>query len=89
MTRATSAVGCTMSSIRSLTERTLDSQLPVALRTWPRSPMRPSLPTTRLSRSNSLRELVVDLDDLVEGLGDLGVDAVVVVGEDEPKSRRA
>ncbi|OWK21049.1 hypothetical protein AJ88_21440 [Mesorhizobium amorphae CCBAU 01583] len=33
MTRATSAVGWTMSSIRSLTDLTLDSQLPVALRT--------------------------------------------------------
>ena len=85
MTRATSAVGCTMSSIRSLTERTLDSQLPVALRTWPRSPIRPSLPTTRVSRSNSLRQLVVQLDDLVESVGDLGIEPVVVVGDADRK----
>ena len=54
ITRATSAVGCTMSSISSLTERTADSQPPVAPRTRPRWPILPSLPTTFDRRSNSL-----------------------------------
>ena len=54
MTRATSAVGWTRSSISSLTERRLASQLPEALPTRPRSLMRPSLPTTRPSRLNSV-----------------------------------
>ena len=54
MTRATSAVGCTMSSINSLTERIAVSQPPVALLTRPRWPILPSLPTTCDRRSNSL-----------------------------------
>ena len=53
ITRATSAVGCTMSSISSLTARMLVSQPPVAFLTRPRWVILPSLPTTRLSRSSS------------------------------------
>jgi hypothetical protein len=53
MTRATSAVGCTMSSISSLTARMLVSQPPVAFLTRPRWVILPSLPTTWLSRSSS------------------------------------
>jgi hypothetical protein len=53
MTRATWAVGCTISSMSWLTEKAPEAQLPVALRTLPRSPLRPSLPTTRERRSNS------------------------------------
>ena len=53
MTRATSAVGCTMSSISSLTDRIALSQPPVAAFTRPRWVILPSLPTTRERRSNS------------------------------------
>ena len=53
ITRATSAVGWTMSSISSLTARSLVSQPPVAPRTRPRWPILPSLPTTLDRRSNS------------------------------------
>ena len=53
MTRATSAVGWTMSSISSLTERTALSQPPRAFFTLPRWVILPSLPTTLERRSNS------------------------------------
>ena len=53
ITRATSVVGWTMSSMSSLTARSLLSQPPVAPRTLARWPILPSLPTTRDSRSNS------------------------------------
>src|SRR3954447_3690463 len=53
ITRATSAVGWTMSSISSLTERTALSHPPRAFFTRPRWVILPSLPTTLESRSNS------------------------------------
>ena len=53
MTRATSAVGWTMSSISSLTERIAVSQPPRAFLTRPRWVILPSLPTTLEIRSNS------------------------------------
>src|SRR6478735_8855949 len=53
MTRDTSAVGWTMSSISSLTERTAVSQPPRAFLTRPRWVILPSLPTTLERRSNS------------------------------------
>ena len=53
ITRATSTVGWTMSSISSLIARSLVSQPPVAPGTLARWPILPSLPTTRESRSNS------------------------------------
>ncbi len=53
MTRDTSAVGWTMSSISSLTERIALSQPPRAFFTRPRWLILPSLPTTLERRSNS------------------------------------
>ena len=53
ITRATSAVGWTMSSMSSLTERTAVSQPPRAFFTRPRWVILPSLPTTLERRSNS------------------------------------
>ena len=53
MTRATSLVGCTRSPIRVLTEVTDAAQDPPAPATVARWVIRPSLPTARLTRSNS------------------------------------
>jgi len=53
ITRATSVVGWTMSSISSLTDRTAVSHPPRAFLTRPRWVILPSLPTTLESRSNS------------------------------------
>ena len=53
ITRATSVVGCTRSPIIALTESTQSFQPPVAAGSLPRSPMRPSLPTARATRSSS------------------------------------
>ena len=53
ITRDTSAVGWTMSSINSLTARSLLSQPPLAPRTRARWVILPSLPTTFERRSNS------------------------------------
>src|SRR3954453_19642600 len=53
ITRATSAVGWTLSSMSSLTERRALSQPPRAFFTRPRWVILPSLPTTLESRSNS------------------------------------
>ena len=53
ITRETSAVGCTMSSISSLTARSLLSHPPLAPRTRARCVILPSLPTTLERRSNS------------------------------------
>ncbi len=53
ITRATSAVGCTMSSISSFTASIALSQPPVALLTRPRWLILPSLPTTIERRWNS------------------------------------
>ncbi len=54
ITRATSTVGCTMSPIMEFTELMHSLQHPVAPSSWPRSLMRPSLPTTFAIRSSSL-----------------------------------
>src|SRR5690606_29064366 len=53
ITRAISTVGCTMSSISSLTARSLVSQPWVAPATRARWPILPSLPTVRDRRTNS------------------------------------
>ena len=53
ITRATSIVGCAMSSISSFIARSLRSHPPVAPGTFARWPILPSLPTMRATRSNS------------------------------------
>ncbi len=53
ITRAISLVGWTRSLIRSFTLSTLEAQAPVKSLSSARSPMRPSLPTTRLRRASS------------------------------------
>ena len=68
ITRATSLVGCTRSPMRALTELTEAAHDPPAPPSWARWVIRPSLPTARLTRLELVRHLLVELDDLVEGV---------------------
>ena len=70
-----------MSSINSLTARSLLSQPPLAPRTRARWVILPSLPTTLREALEFLGDLLVQADDLVEEAGDFAVDSVDILGQ--------
>ena len=76
ITRATSIVGRARLSISSLTAPTFSAHEPGAPATPARSVIRPSRPTTLLTRTSSSRHLLVPLDERVERRGDVGERAV-------------
>ena len=71
MTRATSVEGCTRSPIRLLTESRHSAQPPEAEPRLARWLILPSLPTARLMRVELARHPLVELEDVVERVGDL------------------
>ena len=92
ITRATSVVGCTRSPISVLTESTQSPQETARRGKLARSPIWPSLPTTWHSRSNSWVMRLVQLDHVVEGLGDFARDAGQIEGQADreiPLAKRA
>ena len=81
ITRATSVVGRTRSSTRSLIESMLDSQLPPAGPSEARWSIRPSRPITRRMRPSSFSIRALTPDELVVGGGDLTEDAAAAAGQ--------
>ena len=78
MARVTSVVGHRRSSIRVLTEPSISAQAPVGMPKRTRCLVLPSLAHDFADALELLRHLLVGCDDLVERVGDLARDAVLV-----------